>query len=334
MVVPAHAQWGNAPDGPRLVVTRRFRQPIETVWAALTTPERIAAWMGVEWIGDDGPLRRGGRFDCHFTNTDMLNLGTVLVLDPPETFEHSWHENTPPPAIIRWALQREGAGCVLMLTHRAGPPEDGPRTAAGWTVLIEALANSLGEADAAHSGGIDAWRALRNRFGASFPPEACRDGRRTEIDGAPALRFERRLRHPAKAVWNALVDPKALARWLQADDVVVESRVGGRYHLVLGGGSSLVDGRVLRWAPPRLLEVTWPETAANGDSVVRFEIFDAADGSRLVLSHILKRGGDMFDFGSGWHWHLDALETVLDGAAVAFDMARWTQLRQAYAATL
>jgi uncharacterized protein YndB with AHSA1/START domain len=333
MTHPTTAQWREIAAGPRLELARRLRQPIEKVWAALTTPERLAAWMGVEWLGGPEPLSVGGRFDYRFSNTDIESRGTVLVLDPPRVLEHSWFENIPPAAVVRWALQPDGEGCVLTLTQSAGPPEDGPRTAAGWTQLLESLAASLGEPDAAAGGGMDAWRQRRDAYAAAFPPRALRDGRRTEVDGQPALRFERRLKKPAPAVWSALVEPGGLKRWLQAE-ATIDPGPGGRFHLILGGGASHMQGRILRWEPPRVLEYSWPETTAGADSVVRFEVFDDPPGSRLVLTHILPRGEELADFASGWHWHLDALEEALEGETVEFDRPRWAALKRAYAATL
>jgi len=333
MSLLTRADWRRTEGGPCLELTRHLRQPIEKVWAALTTPARLADWMGIEWLGAADPLSQGAPFDYRFANTDMESRGRVLVFDPPRVLEHSWFENIPPPAIVRWALESDGEGCVLTLTQRAGPPEDAPRTAAGWTQLLESLAASLGEADAATGGGMAAWRAARDRYAAAFLPEATRDGRRLEIDGVPALRFERRLARPPLAVWAALVEPEALARWLQAD-AVIDAGVGGRFHLILGGGSSVVDGRILRWEPPQVLEYTWPEGAANGDSIVRFEISADGEGSRLLLTHLLRGGGDLADFASGWHWHLDALEPALEGAASPFDQPRWAALKRVYAATL
>ena len=133
------ARWVKAPDGTRLELVRRLRQPIDRVWAALTTPARLAAWMGVEWLGGDGPLKIGDAFDYRFANTDMESRGRVLSFDPPRMFEHSWFENIPPAAVVRWSLAPDGEGCILTLTQYAGPPEDGPRTAAGWTMLLDSI---------------------------------------------------------------------------------------------------------------------------------------------------------------------------------------------------
>jgi uncharacterized protein YndB with AHSA1/START domain len=158
-------------------------------------------------------------------------------------------------------------------------------------------------------------------------------GTRIDIGGAPALRFTRYLAHPPEKVWTALVEPESLARWQQAQ-AVVEPHEGGCFRLVLGGRSSTMNGVITRWEPPTLLEYTWPESAANGDSLIRFELQRQGEGTILILTHILKGGGDLADFASGWHWHLDALNAALAGEARSFDHAGWAVLRQEYVATL
>jgi uncharacterized protein YndB with AHSA1/START domain len=216
------------------------------------------------------------------------------------------------------------------LTHVFRSPEDAPRTAAGWTQLLGALGASLGEP--ADEGGMEGWRAQRDRYAASFPPEANRDGRRTDENGAPALRFERMLAKPPEAVWTALTEPESIARWLTSAEV--EPRVGGRFHLQFDGGASMVDGRIARYEPPRLLEYSWPEKNANGNSLVRWELLPVGEGTRLILTHRLDGGGDLPDFASGWHWHLDALDRALEGETVPFDEQRWRLLRKVYEMTL
>ena len=93
-------------------------------------------------------------------------------------------------------------------------------------------------------------------------------------------------------------------------------------------------GEITRWEPPSLLEYTWPEISAGGDSVGRFALRPIEGGCVLSLTHLLRAGGDRADFLSGWHWHLDCLDAALLGEARDFDRARWANLRAVYAATL
>ena len=53
MTTMTQPKLSDAPDGVvttsdssrQLVLRRRYRQPVEKVWAALTTPERLADWL-------------------------------------------------------------------------------------------------------------------------------------------------------------------------------------------------------------------------------------------------------------------------------------------------
>ncbi|MDB5693421.1 MAG: toxin-antitoxin system toxin subunit [Alphaproteobacteria bacterium] len=331
MAAHVDATFRPLPTGGELKLARRYRQPVEKVWAALSTPGRIAEWMGVEWLSGDLPLSEGAPFDYRFHDSDLESRGKMLRFEPPNLLEHSWFDNLPSRSVVRWSLAADGGGTILTLTHVFQEPEDAPRTGAGWTQILETLAASMGE-ERQSEGGVEGWRAQRDRYADAFPPEATRDGRLAKEDGKPALRFERLLARPVDEVWVALTEPERIARWLTRAEV--EPRVAGRFHLNFKGGDSVVDGRIMRWEPPRLLEYTWPEKEANGSSLVRFELFPAGAGTRLILTHRLDAGGDLADFASRWHWHLNALDRALEGESVAFDEPRWRLLRKVYEMTL
>jgi uncharacterized protein YndB with AHSA1/START domain len=163
--------------------------------------------------------------------------------------------------------------------------------------------------------------------------EASIFGRRIDIDGAPALIFQRELEHRPEALWAVLTEPAGLASWLQAE-AVIEPAVGGCFCLVFGNGGSVVNGTITQFQPPRLLEYTWPDSAANGDSRIRFDLRPDGPGTLLILTHILTGGSDMAGFGSGWHWHLDQLDAAVDGETRAFNHAAWESLHKVYVTTL
>lgn len=51
------------------------------------------------------------------------------------------------------------------------------------------------------------------------------EGTLVTIDGSPALRFERRYRHPIERVWRAVTEPGEMGRWFPSE-VVGDRRVG------------------------------------------------------------------------------------------------------------
>ncbi|MEJ0049160.1 MAG: SRPBCC family protein [Rhodospirillales bacterium] len=143
------------------------------------------------------------------------------------------------------------------------------------------------------------------------------------------LTFERDFARPVEKVWAALVTPTRISDWLCAD-AEVEPRAGGRFHLVFRNGPHIMSGVITRFEPPHLLEYTWPESAANGHSIVRWDLSAIPAGTRLVLTHTLPAGGALADFASGWHWHLDALADAVDGTATPWNRAQWQTLQSAY----
>ena len=134
------------------------------------------------------------------------------------------------------------------------------------------------------------------------------NGEYLEIDGRPALRFERVLAHPQDKVWNAVTDPGELTHWFPAD-VDAEMRVGGGVRFTFREGEGPPgDGQVTELDPPQLFEFTW------NDDRLRFELEPAGDGTRLVFTHFLDAADRAARDAAGWHVCLDNLERRLAGA--------------------
>lgn len=314
-----------------LTLTRNYPHPIDQVWAAISTPARIADWMGVTWIGDEAaPLHEGARFDYHFGNTDLPSHAHVLRYAPPHVLEHSWFENEPPPATVRWALDAVAGGTRPTLTHIFPIGDDAPRTGAGWTTLMEALAASL---DGVAFKPPQPWWVYRDSYAGAFGPEAIHDARLRKDGDRQYLTFDRLLHHPIEAVWGALTTPEGISRWMQAQ-AKVDPRVGGRIHYLFQDGVHTMTGEIVAWERPNLFAFTWNEKATLGDSIVRFELFDDPAGCRLRLTHDMAEGVDATQYASGWHWHLDGLDDAADGVATPWNGKRWRVLDKMYGVTL
>src|SRR5204863_6188794 len=68
---------------------RRFDHPIERVWAALTEPEELVAWLA----DADVDLVKGGRIELRWLNTDdqgniAVLHGTLPALEPLRVIEY------------------------------------------------------------------------------------------------------------------------------------------------------------------------------------------------------------------------------------------------------
>jgi uncharacterized protein YndB with AHSA1/START domain len=127
-----------------------------------------------------------------------------------------------------------------------------------------------------------------------------------EVEGRPALRFERSFDHPAEDVWRAITEPDELAHWFPAK-VDVEMRVGGAMTFTFPDQQN--QGEVTALDPPRLFEFDW------GGDALRFEL-EPDEGNtacRLVFTHILGERESAARTAAGWHVCLDRLERRLEG---------------------
>jgi uncharacterized protein YndB with AHSA1/START domain len=310
--------------GMEISLTHRYRQPIEKVFAALSTPERIAAWMGVEWTGAAAPLKPGSSFSYRFKNSDMASLGKVTAYEPPRLIEHTWFENIPPAATVRWALAPDRDGCVLTLTQSYPGKDDGARNGAGWTMIIGQLDAWLAGAP---FGPRESWAKLRDRYARSMGPEAVRDGRRRTRDGQPVVEFKRLLRHPVAEVWSWLTQKARLADWL--GDVDVDLRPGGVFRIRFAMAPIVMEGTITKVEAPRRLAMIWREPwFENNDVTLAFALEPHTDGTLLTLTHTFPANYDPQEYLPGWHEFMDAVEDAMEGTPFVWDTP---ERKQAYA---
>jgi len=300
---------------------RRLKQSPARVWAAITTPERIEAWLYVKDVVIEP--RVGGRFAFHFTNTDHLVEGVVSRWEPQTTFEHSFGD---PDSLVCWTVAPDGDGARLTLVHRIRKGADHMivlRTLAGWhDVLAQLVA-----ADEGRERGWDwsAWAGFQRQYADIYgwgdrpPADVTYTGDLAEI------RFERRLNHPVAKVWAALTDPERLVMWFADMDPRV--KIGEAFDVNLPHAPQYKSQAVLTaFEPERLVAWDWDDSG-----VVRFELEPDGEGTRLLLIHNTPKVWDVHGFGAGWHVHLDALHRLLD-VGQATDIKHDVPLERVYKA--
>jgi uncharacterized protein YndB with AHSA1/START domain len=123
---------------------RRLRHPVETVWAALTDPDQLAAWLGP---GTFEP-RKGGRVSLRTGPDDRPELqrpiaGEILEWDPPHVLEHEWVQPGLDVSVVRYEIEADGAGSILRLTHRRSVTPGATGGRAGWHAYLDRLGAHL-----------------------------------------------------------------------------------------------------------------------------------------------------------------------------------------------
>jgi uncharacterized protein YndB with AHSA1/START domain len=148
-----------------------------------------------------------------------------------------------------------------------------------------------------------------------------REGTLIHIEGRPALRFERRYRHPMERVWRAITDPDELRQWFPSD-VVGDRAVGAelvfdddaqRAEAQQAGEPTRADGPMFRGVvvahdPPKVFSFTW------GGELLRFELLPEGNETVLVFTHLLSDQSVAARNGSGWHMCLAELDRLLDAS--------------------
>jgi len=123
---------------------RRMDHPVEKVWRALTTTERIADWL----MANDFAPQIGHRF--RLTGEAMPGWRgwancEVLEMEPPSRMVWAWWaEDEDRETRVTFELTPDGNGTRLILTHRG---EETPilveLLAGGWPGKLPALAAML-----------------------------------------------------------------------------------------------------------------------------------------------------------------------------------------------
>jgi len=120
----------------------------------------------------------------------------------------------------------------------------------------------------------------------------------TETVNPVALRLERKFDAAPERVFNAWVNPQAVARWFgptpEHKSVVtaLDARAGGNYRIEIihtGGNVHVAFGTYREVDPPKKIVMTWAweGNTALGESLVTVEFTPSGTGTQMVLTHEL-----------------------------------------------
>jgi len=119
-------------DGYIARFERRYRHPVDQVWAALTDNEQLAKWFSQLHVED---LRQGGRIKFDMRDGTFIDMD-ILDCQPLEVLEYTWGTDT-----VRFELYPDGDGCRLLLLERLnGLTDHTPKDLAGWHVCLDVIA--------------------------------------------------------------------------------------------------------------------------------------------------------------------------------------------------
>jgi uncharacterized protein YndB with AHSA1/START domain len=112
----------------------------DDLWEALTTPERLARWLG----DVHGDLRLGGTYAATFTSS-WSGSGRVEVCDPPRHLVTRMLDGDD-ETVVEATLTPVAGGTLLVVEERGLPVTNLPAYGAGWQVHLEDLEHHLSAA--------------------------------------------------------------------------------------------------------------------------------------------------------------------------------------------
>ena len=138
----------------------------------------------------------------------------------------------------------------------------------------------------------------------------------THVDGRPALRLERHLRHPPETVWRAITEVGQLNAWYPIRALSIDLRVGGRIQFE---GMHAV---VTQLDPPKVFafsEHAPPEMHRESDDLIHFALSPEGDGCLLVFTHVFDDRPAAASYASGWTVCLNALSALVSGEEIRIE---------------
>jgi uncharacterized protein YndB with AHSA1/START domain len=145
-------------------------------------------------------------------------------------------------------------------------------------------------------------------------------------DRRGAVRMEDVFDTDAADLWDALTDPRRLARWIA--EVEGDLRVGGVVQARFTSGWE-GPGRIEACDPPHLL-IARMDPGTPDETVIEATITPEGASCRLVLE---ERGiplSELAGHGAGWHAHIEDLGSHLEFDRPSQWATRWAELTPEY----
>ena len=147
------------------------------------------------------------------------------------------------------------------------------------------------------------------------------DGTVKRNDGRYDVHFERHIDAPVERLWAAVTEPDLLEGWLGGPVDELELTEGGNVVIQIHPkGPATVYGKVIRFDPLQVLELTWDVPAWRHipdffGTTMRWEVRPDGDGSKMLLTHSLpeETSWHVHAMLGAWHLHLDALPATVAG---------------------
>jgi uncharacterized protein YndB with AHSA1/START domain len=139
-----------------------------------------------------------------------------------------------------------------------------------------------------------------------------------EASTETAVRREIQIAAAPETVWEFLVDPEKVGRWMGVA-ASLDARPGGEYRVEVLSGDTAI-GEFVELDPPHRLVWTWgwekgtTSPVAPGSTTIEVDLVPEGDGTLLRFAHLALPDTDAaHKHAHGWDHYLPRLEVVASG---------------------
>lgn len=272
-----------------LVFERVLPYPINTVWEALTDPEKLRQWLSpnITTGKSDMQLKLGGRVKMQFMMA--APEGVISAFEPEKLLEINWGGGY----VSRWELAGHGNHCKLKFTDILADGVSAEAVTA-WHAYLDFLALALA-GTTVPTNIPEVWSGLSASLHEHYTKMV--EGMENNGHALKAI-VSRSFNASPERVFDAWTTPALIEKWMFGpsvrDERVVhirtDARKGGRFSFAVEREGETIDhtGEYLVFDRPEKLVFTWGIAGTSDDeSTVAIVITATPDGCELTLTHQL-----------------------------------------------
>ncbi len=258
----------------------------DSVYHALTDEAALRAWFAEEASVsvEDGRYEFSGRYTLGTPRAGDPGM-RLLEVEPGQKLVYSWPLNGA-ESVVAVGLSADGSGSELRLEHHDIGETMPWLVESFWSMALE---NLLGYVERGEPG---------LRFDFSNIPHGSIE-LKTEINADP------------DDVFDALIDPVQLDRYMSGDPATVDPQIGGVYDVGWGNEGPL---KILDLASGARLTYSWESNKPEIDeTVVTWEVEGSAGHTRLTIVHSgFAPDRACLDYGLGWTDYLNRIKQMVE----------------------
>lgn len=253
-------------DGYKIEFERVLQHDIQTVWDAITNPERLKTWF----TDIEMELKKGSDIKIIFRDeSKTLSNGKIIEIDPPHTFIWTWEDE-----LAHWQLEKMNTkSCKLKFIYSKLDPSWAVSTLAGFHTILDRLELALNGHEEYYNFGVIEYDPvqlkLKEKYGDVIYEEY------PDLQLYNPLKLEKTYNAPLRKVWAAISDRNQLKKWsfeFNEDFDLIEGHTFDWYGGPPGGKQWLHRGKFIEVQVNNKLIYTWEYPGYEGKAEVIWEL--------------------------------------------------------------